>query len=87
MDATLQNKWRYIPGLLEASNLLQVSGSLMIVGPPGSGKTELAMDLLKTGKCFNKVDVNSSSNPAKLPKAEQAFKNHQCNQESPVRLA
>ena len=58
MDVTLRDKWRYMPGLLEASNLLNVSGYLMIVGPPGSGKTELAKDLLKTGKCIHKVDVS-----------------------------
>lgn len=54
---TLRDKWRYMPGLLEASNILRATGFLMIVGPPGSGKTELASDLLKTGEGINKVDV------------------------------
>lgn len=41
------NKWNYIPGVTNILRLFRIEGCTMVVGPPGSGKTEMVNDIIR----------------------------------------
>jgi MoxR-like ATPase len=59
-DEEFSFKWRYVSGIKYALRLFRVGGCTMIVGPPGSGKTEMVNDIVKYTK-YPKIDVKLAS--------------------------